>query len=181
VSLAELLGSIVGGLDDAGIPHMIAGSVASTFHGEPRSTQDVDLVIDPPNRAALDRFASRLDRDRFYVGDHRAAFAERGMFNVIDTRTGWKVDLIIRRDRPFSRAEFARRRPARIEGVDVAVASPEDVILAKLEWARLGESDRQLGDVRAVLRSLSGELDWAHLRRWAEELGVAETLAALAP
>lgn len=137
MSLAELLGSIISALDHAGVAHMVAGSVASTFHGEPRSTQDVDLVIDPTSVASLDRFAALLDQDRFYVGNHRAAFAERGMFNVIDTRTGWKVDLIIRRDRPFSRSEFARRRPVRIEGVEVHVASPEDVILAKLEWARL--------------------------------------------
>lgn len=179
MSLAELLGSIVRALDEAGIPHMLAGSVAGAFHGEPRSTQDVDLVIDPPDPATLERFASLLDPDRFYVGDHRAALSERGMFNVIDTHTGWKVDLILRRDRPFSRAEFARRRSVSIEGVEVHVVSPEDLILAKLEWAKLGESERQLGDVRAVLRSSGSRLDWAYLRRWAEELGVCDALDQL--
>jgi predicted nucleotidyltransferase len=69
--------------------------------------------------------------------------------------------------------------PALIEGVEVHVVSPEDLILAKLEWAKLGESERQLGDVRAVLRSSGSRLDWAYLRRSAEELGVGDTLEQL--
>lgn len=72
MTLADLLAEIVGALDAAGIPHMVAGSLASTHHGEPRSTQDIDLVIDP-SPGDLARFAASLDRDRFYVGDARGS------------------------------------------------------------------------------------------------------------
>jgi len=176
VTLRDTLETVVSGLRDAGIDHMVAGSVASTMHGEPRSTQDVDLIIDPSSPDALDQFVSRFDSARFYVGSHRAAYAQRGMFNVIDLETGWKIDLILRRDRPFSRTEMARRRPATIEGVTVDVASPEDIILSKLEWAALGESTRQLDDVRAVIRATRDHLDIDYLTHWAHELGVANAL-----
>jgi hypothetical protein len=98
------------------------------------------------------------------------------MFNVIETVSGWKVDLIVRKDRPFSEAEFARRRRLEVLGVDMMIASPEDVVLSKLEWARLGGSERQLDDVRGVLRLQGSALDVAYLRRWAVDLGVADLL-----
>jgi hypothetical protein len=98
VTLADLLAQIVGALDAAGIPHMIAGSLASTLHGEPRSTQDIDLVIDP-TRDQLAVLVDGLDRHRFYVGHAFGAFERRDQFNVIDVTTGWKVDLILRQDR----------------------------------------------------------------------------------
>ena len=156
---------------------MLAGSMASSFHGEPRSTQDIDLVIDPDEQALL-RFAEGLDRERFYVGDPRAALVSQSQFNIIDTRTGWKGDLIIRKNRPFSREEFARREQVEILGVTTHIASPEDTILAKLEWAQAGGSDRQLRDVVAILAVTSRALDDDYLDRWAGELGVADDLAA---
>ncbi len=89
------------------------------------------------------------------------AYAHGEPFNVIDTDTGWNVDLILRRDRPFSRMEFSRRRSARIEDIEVFVATAEDTILAKLEWACLGQSKRQLADVAAIVRTSSLSLDRA--------------------
>jgi hypothetical protein len=176
MSLFDTLSTVVQALDGAGVPHMLAGSFASTYHGEPRTTQDVDIVVDPPSLETLDTFASSLSRERFYVGDHRAAFARREAFNVIDTSTGWKVDLIVRRDRIYSRTEFDRRQPTEIEGISVFVATAEDTILTKLEWAKLGESERQLRDVRAVVRATSASLDLAYLRAWADELGLLPDL-----
>ncbi len=82
----------------------------------------------------------------------REALASRSMFSVVDVETGWKVDLIIRKDRPFSVVEFARRAPVVFCGVTVPVTSVEDLVLAKLEWARLGASARQLDDVRPWVR-----------------------------
>ena len=177
MTLAALLAEIVRGLDAAGIPHMVAGSLASTHHGEPRSTQDIDLVIDPDG-PALTRFVAGLDRDRFYVGDAHGALARRDQFNVIDVTTGWKVDLIIRKDRPFSRTEFDRRRPVVLAGVPTAVASVEDTILAKLEWATAGDSDRQRRDVIAMLAVQAATLDMAYLRHWAQILDLTDDLEA---
>jgi hypothetical protein len=178
MTLPSLLAAVVSALDGAGIAHMVAGSVASMHHGEPRTTQDIDLVIDA-TAGQLVEFVARFDRDRYYVGDALGALTRKDQFNIIDTITGWKVDLIFVRDRPFSREEFARRRPVDILGVRTAVATAEDTLLAKLEWARLGESERQRRDVAAVVAVQRGELDLGYLRRWAAELGLTDDLEAV--
>jgi hypothetical protein len=175
VTLADLLTEIVRALDAAGIPHMVAGSLASTLHGEPRSTQDIDLVIDP-TRDGLLTFVAGLDRQRFYVADALSALERRDQFNVVDTTTGWKVDLIIRKERAFSRTEFERRQPAVILGVTTAVASVEDTILAKLEWAKAGDSDRQRRDVTAMISVQRATLAHDYLQHWAKVLDLTAEL-----
>jgi hypothetical protein len=167
------LAEIVRKLDRAGIEHMLAGSFASSFHGEPRTTNDIDLVIDC-DRASLERFVRRLDPSRFYVSAEAAdqAWRQRGLFNVVVLESGWKVDLILRKDRAFSREEFARRQPAEIAGARVWLATAEDTIVAKLEWARAGESERQLRDVVGILALRTGELDLAYIQRWVRELAL---------
>ncbi len=114
---------------------------------------------------------SGLDTGRYYVGDADKALANRDQFNIIDTATGWKVDLIMRKDRPFSRSEFDRRIRTRITGVPVAVATVEDTILAKLEWSRRSDSERQLRDVVGMIAVAGTALDLAYLTHWADELG----------
>ena len=154
---------------------MVTGSFASSVHGEPRATQDLDLVIDP-TPSSLNRFLDQLADDRFYFSHEAAsdAMKQRGMFNIIEFGTGWKIDLIIRKNRPFSIEEFARRRMSLIDSQTLSMASPEDVVLAKLEWAKSGGSTRQLDDVKSILRTLGHDLDRAYIERWADELGGAE-------
>ena len=170
MTLADTIAPVVAGLDTAGIPYMLVGSVASSIHGELRSTQDIDIVIDP-TRDALIAFVASVPA-RFYVDRDAAldAFARRSMFNLIDTETGWKVDLVLRKARPFSIEELSRRRQSLFGGVHVYVASPEDTILSKLEWAKLGSSARQLDDVRRLIGVRGDTLDRAYLARWIDEL-----------
>lgn len=176
MTAADLLREVVQALESAGVPYMLVGSFASTSHGAPRATQDIDVVIDP-TPDALDRFLAAFDPDRVYVSSSaHAALASRDQFNLIDTTTGWKVDLIVRKDRPFSVSEFARRRQARMLGVEVCVASAEDTVLAKLEWAAMGQSDRQIADAATVLTVGAGALDHEYLDHWAAELGVSDLL-----
>ncbi len=167
------LAAIVLELNRFDIPHMLAGSFASTYHGDPRTTNDIDLVIDPA-RESLESFVRGLDPQHFYVSAPaaRAAFESRGQFNVVLLDSAWKADLILRKDRPFSRVEFERRQAAEIAGVTVFVATAEDTIVAKLEWARLGESERQLRDVIGVLEVSGERLDHDYLARWIAELGL---------
>lgn len=167
------LAQIVRELDRAGIGHMLAGSFASTYHGDPRTTNDIDLVIDP-ERSALDRLVRQLDPAAYYVSAEAAdeAWRCRGQFNVVLLETGWKVDLILRKDRPFSYEEFARREPAVIAGTRVFVATAEDTIVAKLDWARAGEPERQLRDVVGILQMRPDDLDLEYLERWVRELGL---------
>jgi hypothetical protein len=162
-------------LEAAAIPYMVVGSFASTVHGEPRTTHDLDVVIDP-TAAALDHFLAHIDMDAFYVDPAAArdALRRRTMFNVVDMRGAWKVDLVIRRERPFSFAELARRTEQEILGVVVPTASAEDTIIAKLEWAKVGGSERQLRDVIGILRVRGDSLDRGYIERWIEALGLGE-------
>jgi hypothetical protein len=104
----------------------------------------------------------------------REEFKRRGQFNIIDGATAWKVDVIFRKARASSVEEMSRRVPAVVLGVAVFVATAEDTVLAKLEWAKLGESERQLRDVRGMLQTKGASLDVAYVERWLDELGVRE-------
>ena len=178
MSLGELLAWLGRTLEDLHIPYMVVGSLASTFHGEPRTTQDIDVVIDP-SPAQLDQLLSGLDPSLFYVDDARRALARRDLFNLIDTTSGWKVDFIIRKERAFSELEMERRVPVELLGVELFVATAEDTVLAKLEWAVASRSERQVADAAAVLSISGAGLDWDHLWRWAEVLGVGGRLREL--
>lgn len=167
---------IVACLDAAGIPYMVAGSVASGLYGEPRSTQDVDIVIDAAGER-VERFVGSLGDDCYVsLSAVREAVRQRSLFNVIDYASGWKADFILRKNRPFSVSEFQRRREGKLIGVDAKVAAPEDVILSKLEWSKLSESERQLRDAATVYRTVRSSLDEAYLDRWAEDLDVVDLL-----
>jgi len=172
---SDFLRRLVAMLDRAQIPHMVAGSFASTLHGMPRSTQDIDLVIDPSGEA-LSAFVDGLAPDEYYASEAAArdAFRRRSQFNVIDMATGWKADLIVRKNRPYSVEEFRRRTPERILGVNVFVATPEDTVLTKLEWAAVSGSERQLRDVTGILDVKREDLDRAYIERWAQELDVLD-------
>lgn len=158
-------------LDDAGVVHMIVGSLASSFHGEPRQTRDIDIIVEP-DADALKRFLDLLDTDAFYADAGAAAEAleRRTSFNVIERATGWKVDLIMRRDRSFSVEELARRQRVRLLGTDTYVATAEDTIIAKLEWAMASGSERQLADIAGIVHAHGPELDYAYLDRWVRAL-----------
>jgi len=168
-----LLAAIVGALDAAAIPHMIVGSFASAFHGEPRTTQDLDLVIDPTGDQ-LERLLAALDPERFYVDPEvaRDALGRRAMFNIIEIATAWKLDLVIRKARAFSIEELRRREAVTVLGVAVQIATAEDVIISKLEWSRAGGSDRQLEDVAGIVRVRAEGLDRAYVDHWVRALGL---------
>ncbi len=140
-------------LDRAGIPYMLTGSAASSFHGVPRATQDIDLVI-APTAEQLRAFVGDLSKGAYYASLDAALDAQRqrSQFNVIDMKTGWKLDLIIRKSRPFSIAEFERRAPVDVHGLRLFVASAEDVILSKM--AKIGSTEAP----PAGIMSVSGRL-----------------------
>ena len=168
-----LLREVAKHLEAAGIPFMLTGSVAAAFHGAGRATMDVDLVIDATSDQ-LRTFVNSISGPDIYVSSHAALEARdlESMFNVVEAKTGWKVDLIICKSRPFSQTEFARRRFIEFDGIELAVAALEDVIISKLEWAKLGGSARQIEDVSSLLRVAAGEVDQPYLDHWISELGL---------
>jgi hypothetical protein len=122
----------------------------------------------------LDALVAALLADQFYVDADtaREAILHRSMFNAID-RSAWKIDFILRKDRPFSVEEFSRRAPVEILGVPVFIASAEDTIIAKLEWSKLsGGSERQRRDVAGILATMKDELDRDYIERWVRALDV---------
>lgn len=173
MSVAGVFQRITAALDQAGVSYMLAGSFASTFYGAPRTTQDIDLVI-AATPAQLSFFVSLLPADEYYVdlGAALEAHKRESLFNVIDLATGWKIDLIPRKSRAFSAAEFQRRRPANLQGVHLFVASAEDVVVSKLEWAKLAQSARHIEDVAGILRIREAALDRDYLEKWILELGL---------
>lgn len=162
-------------LDEAGVPYMVAGSVASSHHGRPRMTQDVDIVIDP-DVPSLERLVRQLEEAGLYADRERAldALAHRRQFNAIDPASGMKVDLIVRKERAFSVEELRRARVTILgAGTAVRLASPEDTLLSKLEWAqRSGGSERQLTDAAGIVAVQAAQLDRAYIDRWAATLGI---------
>lgn len=175
MNLEAILRQIIGLLEQADINYMLTGSFAGAYHGVPRATQDIDVVIDGSEDQIV-RFVRGAEASGFYVSEEGAkgAVATRGQFNVIDRSTGWKVDLIMRKERPFSQEEFSRRTREDVLGFPIYMATAEDTILAKLEWARLGESERQLRDVIGIIRSRDEGLDREYIEKWAKELDVLE-------
>jgi len=159
---------------------MVSGGVATLAHGEPRFTADADIVI-APSREQLDRFVGLFRASEAYVSREAVseALRERTVFNIIDSRSGWKADLVLLKGDPFSRTEFERRRPIETLGVRVIGVSPEDLVLSKLSWEKNSSSEKQLRDVAGILRIQRDVLDLEYLRRWAKELGVGETLEEL--
>jgi hypothetical protein len=179
ISNGGFLKWLVQALEGAGIEYMICGSLGSTFHGEQRATNDVDVVI-AATEEQLRRLLESLPAD-VYVSPAAAwdAFRRRSMFNIIDTASGCKADLTFRKNRPFSLEEFQRRRRVGLLGTEVQIVSPEDSILSKLEWAKSGESQRQFRDALGVALVQCETLDWEYLRKWAVELSVADLLEKL--
>ena len=180
--LLAALAPIADALDALGVRFYVGGSVASSTHGAARSSLDVDVVVNlEPHH--VDPLVAALG-DRYYVpvGRLRSAVAARSSCNVIHLATMFKVDLFVAKGRPFDCAADARARATPLDDSPGArrfpVSSPEDVVLAKLEWFRRGgeTSERQWWDVLTVLQ-VTPAIDRAYMTRWAAELAVADLLS----
>ena len=168
--------------DALGIEYMIGGSLASSVHGLYRYTNDVDMVADvreehiAPLVAALE--------SQFYIDDEmmRDAIQEASSFNVIYLEGMIKADIFIRQKSAWVDMEWSRRKMEKLGAGDapsVYVASPEDMILQKLRWFRMGGgvSDRQWGDITGMLKVQQPNLDYAYLKQWATHLALTDLLA----
>ena len=175
MSISEVVQWIKNTLDRHNVAYMLTGSFASAYYGAPRSTQDIDVIIEA-NPAQLSAFVGGLLADQYYSDLDAALEAHKAesMFNVVDLSTGWKIDFIIRKSRPFSREEFRRRVRVNLLGVSLFVASTEDVVIAKLEWSKLAQSQRQIDDVAGIVKTRRNALDHQYLERWIRELDLKQ-------
>ncbi|MCI0579452.1 MAG: hypothetical protein L0331_25035 [Chloroflexi bacterium] len=177
----DVASAVTAVLEALEIPYVIGGSVASIVHGLIRNTVDIDLVaaLKPEHVAP---FVSGV-KDSFYVDAYsvQQAIERRSSFSLIHLATMYKVDVFIPQDRPFDHQQLQRRVAQKISTNGdkiVWVLSAEDIVLAKLDWFRLGGevSERQWRDVLGVLKTQQGRLDVAYLRQWAQSLGVGDLL-----
>lgn len=163
------------------VPYLIGGSLASVLYGMVRTTQDADIVAEM-RPEHLRPFVSALQNE-FYIDDEMIATAieRKTSFNIIHRETFFKVDVFIPAPRSFLQSQFNRtqRHTFRFDTeISAEFASPEDTILSKLEWYRLGGevSDRQWRDILGVIKTRADKLDLAYLRKWADDLQVNDLL-----
>jgi len=181
-SPAAALAGVASALDALGVPWFVSGSLASSLHGIPRSTNDVDVVAELPP-AAVAAFVTRIG-DGYYADEAKIqrAFTGGSACNLIWLQTMMKVDLCPPRFAFDHDAMQRRQRSVLTDGgsdrLDIFVASPEDTILSKLFWFRQGRevSERQLRDVRGILDARASSLDQAYMRRWAVSAGISDLL-----
>jgi hypothetical protein len=175
----ELLADCLKRLNRCAVPYMVTGSMASNYWGIPRTTHDLDFVIqlDAPS---IDTLVREFSGDYFIQpASVAAALKPPYQFNAIDTRSALKVDFWTLRDEPFERQMFARRRSVGLFGQPAFIATAEDVLLHKLVWNKMTPSDRQLGDAAGIWTMQQPVLDLPYLERWATELGVSDRLGAI--
>jgi hypothetical protein len=175
----ELLVDCLRRLNGAAITYYLTGSMACNYWGIPRTTHDLDFVIQlPPSR--VDRIVSAFSPD-FFLDDAAvlAAYQPPHQFNAIDTRSALKVDFWFPRPVPFDQEMLQRRAHVTLFGEPAWITTAEDSILHKLVWNRITPSDRQLGDAVGVFAVQGEKLDRAYLHKWAEQLGVSGELDAL--
>jgi hypothetical protein len=174
VELDELLGKVVETFKRLHVPYLVTGSVASMAYGEPRLTNDIDVVAEI-REEHIPGLLAAFPADSFYLSEDavREAIRRQGQFNIIHPGSGLKVDVIIRKETPFDRSRFARARIAHpAETYEAAFASPEDVIIKKMEYYREGGSEKHLRDITGMLKVSVGEIDETYIAEWADRLGL---------
>jgi hypothetical protein len=175
----DLLVDCLRRLNRTEITYYLTGSMASNYWGIPRTTHDLDFVVQLPVRA-VPRILQEFGGD-FYIEEAavRAAYQPPHQFNAIDTRSALKVDFWLPKPEPFDREMLQRRVRVTLFFEPAWIATAEDVLLHKLVWNRISPSDRQLGDAAGVLAVQADALDKEYLRMWAKELQVAGELERL--
>ena len=168
-------------LEQLDIPYILGGSFASAIHGVVRTTQHSDILAEMEEQH-IEAFIQALETE-FYLDDQMIyrEVRQTGSFNIIHRESMFKVDVFISKRRPFDQVQLSRAQSQQlVEGTpaQAMVCTAEDIILAKLEWFRMGGevSERQWRDVIGILKVQDDRLDLPYLHRWAIELGVSDLL-----
>ncbi len=171
-------------LESAGIPYMVSGSVASIIYGEPRLTNDIDIVLHIGS-GDVNKVTKEFPLADFYCPPEEVIVVEarrrqRGHFNLIHHNTGHKADIYLFGKDPLHVWGFAQRRRIEIDdNQSLSIAPPEYVILRKLQYFKEGGSEKHIGDIRGMIEVSGDAIDRAILDHWIPQLGVAAEWAAV--
>lgn len=178
--LLVALKPVIAAFDRLAIPYYIGGSIASSAYGIPRATMDADIVADlaPAQVSGL----VVLLQDQYYVAAAAItnAIGAASSFNLIHLETMVKIDVFIAKKDAYHESALARRLADRLVDDDpdsvVCLASPEDIILSKLQWYEMGQrvSERQWLDILGVVKVQGDALDTEYLLRWSQALGICD-------
>jgi hypothetical protein len=176
---SELLRFVVSVLERLELPYFVTGSTVTIFYGEPRFTNDIDVVVDLPDHK-VDEFCRQFPESDFSVSGEGAHEAVRrhSMFNIVHPRSGLEIDVIVPAPSEYNRSRFARARRVQAgAGCEAWFASPEDAMLKKMEFYRAGGSDKHLRDIASVLRTSGDEIDMSYIDRVGGRTGIDRHLA----
>ncbi|MHB8893744.1 MAG: nucleotidyltransferase family protein [Candidatus Geothermincolia bacterium] len=178
---SELLEHVVAVFERLGIPYLVTGSVAAMAYGEPRLTNDIDIVAGITERHIPGLLEAFPAADYYlYEAAVRDAIRRPGQFNIIHPASGLKIDVIIRRDTAFDHSRFGRiRRIHPAENFEADFAAPEDVIIKKMEYYREGGSEKHLRDITGILLTSASDVDRPYIEHWAQQLGLSEIWEAI--
>jgi hypothetical protein len=179
MTLEELVQRLVDALESVGIPYVLVGSLAASFYGVSRSTQDADLVVSCDG--------SQIRKLVAALGDEFEREPQMAFETVTATRktvlrvkkTGFQIEVFFLSDDEHDQQRFERRRLVATLGRKAYVLSPEDVIVTKLRWLLLAGRSKDEGDLRAVLRLQSDRVDWPYIEQWCNRHGTTQLLDRL--
>lgn len=164
----DLFDKLIAHLELLGVPYMLSGSVVLNVYAIPRMTRDIDVVIHLQD-TDIDAFVQAFSKDFYYhLPTIQEEVRRRGMFNLIDNQSGYKVDFMIRKDTDYRKTEFERRKKSTVLGIDTWIVSLEDLIISKLIWTQELQSDKQLADIESLLENPT--LDTQYLNHWIKKL-----------
>jgi len=171
----DLMRHAAGVFDALGVHYAVVGSMASSFYGDPRTTNDVDIIADL-SLNHVDPLVTAFRTDDFYISEDavREAVQSKSQFNIILPEYGLKVDVVVKSIKSADQTDRRKSVPFKSETVPTFFAAPEDVILGKLAFYREGGSDKHLRDISGMLRISRDLIDFNYLNRWAAELGLKD-------
>jgi hypothetical protein len=179
---SELLAYVVQQLDALGLDYLVGGSVASAYYGEPRFTNDLDIVLLLPLNRIRELIAA-FPEPEFYMSEDavRGALANGSQFNVLHVDGGLKIDFFLPyANEEFAKSQFARRRREEAsEQLFVMFGAPEDVIIKKLEYFREGGSEKHLRDIASMLKIQKQGIDFRYIEEWVTRMSLTSEWVAV--
>jgi len=181
MELYDLLKHLTDSFEKLQIRYFITGSIASMFYGEPRFTNDIDVVADIKIEH-IRGLIKLFPEDKFFIDENaiRDAIINRHQFNIIHPDSGLKIDIVISKGDEFDKSRFGRlKRSSPIEETPANLASPEDVIIMKMRYYREGESEKHLRDIAGILKILGDDIDNNYIEFWANKFNLLDIWKAV--